>query len=95
MISKKMLVLSVAGIVLSTSAFASDKKHEGREDHQYRHEEMFKETDVDNDGKISKQEFTAKSEKHFDQMDKNKDGYLTQDEIKRPERPEKHDKKKD
>ena len=41
---------------------------------------MLKMADTNNDGAISQAEFTAAALKHFDQMDANHDGKVTQDE---------------
>ncbi len=41
----------------------------------------FKKSDVNNDGKISKKEYTDAVGKTFNKLDKNKDGYLASDEL--------------
>ncbi len=41
---------------------------------------MMQKADTDNDGSISEAEFVAGAGKHFDEMDTNNDGNLTQDE---------------
>lgn len=43
--------------------------------------EMLKRMDKDGDGSVSKQEFIANNEEHFNQMDENKDGKITKEEM--------------
>jgi Ca2+-binding EF-hand superfamily protein len=42
---------------------------------------MFKDADVNNDGKISQKEFNETAKKRFAKIDKNNDKSLTQDEF--------------
>ena len=44
-------------------------------------DKMFKETDKNSDGKISKTEFDASSSERFDRIDDNKDGFITKEEM--------------
>lgn len=54
-------------------------------DPKARHEAMFKKTDTDGDGKISKDEFLKshqeRAEKAFGMLDTNKDGTLSKEEL--------------
>jgi Ca2+-binding EF-hand superfamily protein len=43
---------------------------------------MFQDMDANHDGKISKKEWMAAQERHFNQLDKNGDGFVTKDEIR-------------
>ena len=54
---------------------AARGKHRG-------HGEHFKRVDTDNDGKVSKAEALAAAGSMFDRADANKDGFVTQDEMK-------------
>lgn len=49
-------------------------------------EKMLTNMDTNNDGKISKLEARGKLKENFDKRDKNKDGYITQDELTRRKR---------
>jgi Ca2+-binding EF-hand superfamily protein len=44
-------------------------------------ESDFKKTDKNNDGRISKKEYTDAVDHTFNNLDKNKDGYLTRNEL--------------
>ncbi|MCG1036511.1 Lcl domain-containing protein [Polaribacter sargassicola] len=46
-------------------------------------EKMLKNMDANNDGKISKAEVRGKLKENFDKRDKNKDGYITEEELTR------------
>ena len=46
--------------------------------------EMFKRLDKDGDGKVSKEEAPERMKQNFETLDKNSDGFLTPDEIRRP-----------
>jgi Ca2+-binding EF-hand superfamily protein len=69
-----------------------DANHDGqitadelRAFHEKRRAEQFKKVDTNGDGKISKAEAQANAPRlyeHFDQLDINKDGFLTPDELK-------------
>lgn len=47
----------------------------------------FDDADSNKDGKISRREFMARAEKHFEEMDKNHDGVLSKEEAKPPMPP--------
>lgn len=73
-----MLICSFATISLN----AQDNKDRPKRDP----EELFKKLDTDGDGKVSKAE-ADKSEfkmikEHFNEIDKNADGYISKDEFK-------------
>lgn len=58
------------------------------------HDFMFKQTDTDKDGKISKAEWVASSEAHFAKLDADKDGNITKDEMKQAHKKMKEAHKK-
>ena len=64
--------------LLAGAAYAGDAPKEGA------HDEM--RADTDGDGRVSRAEFTAAGDPRasawFDKLDANKDGYITQDEMK-------------
>ena len=52
--------------------------------HDYMHgKAYFDAMDTDNDGKISKEEYSAKCEKRFKAMDTDKDGFITREECRK------------
>lgn len=83
----KQLTLSAFGLLaalLTTSAFAAEQPtppaggHEGKPPMQ----RMFDDRDTNNDGAISKEEWTARGDKMFAEIDANKDGKITLEESK-------------
>ena len=87
------MVLSVViASVLATNASAADeKKKDGKRGPRMSVEERFKQLDKDSDGKVTKDEFVAgsermgkeRAEKTFTAWDTNKDGSLSLDEYKK------------
>lgn len=75
---KKILMLSLAGLVLSGPAFAADV--EGKEGGP-RQNKWFEKTDTDGNGSISKAEFMSKHEARFVEADTNKDGAISKAEA--------------
>ncbi len=75
-------VLSAVSL-LSFAAFAQEGKG-GPEGHGGpRGKSPLKQMDKDGDGRVSKEEWSDFQNKMFTNMDKNKDGYITEDEFKR------------
>lgn len=79
-----------AALALSFSlavAAEGDKKPKGDKP-KHDPEKVFSKKDTNGDKKLSKEEFVknakdpAKAEKHFNNKDKDKDGFLTLDELK-------------
>ena len=50
--------------------------------HRGGHGKMLKRLDTDNDGKVSKAEALAAAAARFDRADANKDGFITEEEVK-------------
>jgi Ca2+-binding EF-hand superfamily protein len=65
---KRFLLAVIIGLFCYSPAFAVEND--------------FNKIDVNNDGKISKEEYNAAVIKTFNKYDKNKDGFLTKEEIK-------------
>lgn len=78
-----MKYLTIFALMLSVLA-VSAQAEEGRE--HGKRGKYFQETDVNGDGKISREEFLTarqkKMEEHFGRMDVNNDGQLTKEELK-------------
>lgn len=79
-----ILSLLLAGV--ATQAYASEHENPTPPQDGPHHEKMaghmFKETDKNDDGFISKEEWIAKGDKMFAEIDTNKDGKLAHDEMK-------------
>lgn len=85
---KKILMSCVALMLMSAPVLAEETKpvppaaEAGKEGKAPELRGMMAKADADKDGKVSKAEFTASSEKKFAEMDKNSDGFITPDEMK-------------
>lgn len=78
---KKLLTLAaLALIAVPAASFAEDKP--AGDDHKGGPGKMFKETDTNGDGQMSKDEFMAFHEKRFAEMDTSGDGQISADEAK-------------
>ena len=76
-------VLLTAGIGAS-SVFAQTPPEPPKSDRAQKMHERLKAADKDGDGKISRAEAAAlpRIAKHFDEIDTNKDGFITKEEMK-------------
>lgn len=72
---QSIVLVAVASIaaVASTSVLAKDGQRRGGK--------IFKQADLDNDGKLSLQEMVSQATNRFDRADANKDGEITAEEI--------------
>ncbi len=75
---KKLMMLAALGaFVAAAPAFAKDKTPAEKDAKVSR---AISESDTDNDGKLSKAEWTAKSDAKFAEADADKDGFVTKGE---------------
>ena len=83
---KPVIALTAAGLAAASFlVFAAPGEHQGRMgDHPGRMAERLKAADTNGDGQISKAEAAALPmiAKHFDQIDANRDGQVTADELR-------------
>lgn len=73
-----------AATLMARTASAEPTEGAGKGDRGQKMQQRLKAADKDGDGKISKSEAEAslpRLAKHFDQIDTNKDGFLTRDEM--------------
>ena len=80
-----VLVTTLLGLsVGASSAFAQAPVEPPRGDRAHKMHERLKAADTDGDGKISRAEAAAlpRMAKHFDEIDTNKDGLITREELK-------------
>ena len=73
----KLIILLFTLATLTSCAHHKNKKHRAGNNH---HEQVWKGMDVNNDGKVSKEEFSKNQETHFANMDKDSDGFVTEGE---------------
>ena len=85
----KKLNAAFITVLLSTSigasaAFAQAPVEPAKGDREHRMHERLKAADKDGDGRISREEAIAlpRLAKHFDEIDTNKDGFITKEEMK-------------
>lgn len=83
---KIMTLAALALIAMPAVSFAQEpaetpKAEEGKGEHKGPGK-MFKETDTNGDGQMSKEEFMAFHEKRFGEMDSNGDGQISGEEAK-------------
>lgn len=88
-IAMKNVNLKLASVLLSaafgaSAAFAQTPPEPPRGDRAAKMQERLKAADKDGDGKISRAEAAAlpRIAKHFDEIDTNKDGFITREEMK-------------
>lgn len=74
-------IIALAAIFLGsvTNSFAEGVEGKGCGSHKGK---MFEETDTNNDGVISHEEFSAKAERRFKKIDTDGDGKITKEEVK-------------
>ena len=85
----KKLNVAFVTVLLSVSigasaAFAQTPPEQPKGDRGHKMHERLKAADKDGDGKISRAEAVAlpRIAKHFDEIDTNKDGFITREEMK-------------
>ena len=79
--------ISLIAVMLAatSSAFAEAPADAPKGDRAHKMHERMKAADKDGDGKISREEANAslpRLAKHFDEIDANKDGFVTREEMK-------------
>ena len=85
----KKINVAIITVLLSTSigasaAFAQAPAEQPKGERAHKMHERMKAADKDGDGKISRAEAVAmpRLAKHFDEIDTNKDGFLSKEELK-------------
>lgn len=73
-----------------TNAFAQNRQEQPRKRPSF--EQLLKDLDSNGDGKLSKKEIKGPLKDNFDKIDTNKDGFLTEDELKKAPRPERKER---
>jgi len=79
------ITLAAALIATTSLAFADAPADAGKGDRAQKMQERLKAADKNGDGKISREEAAAslpRLAKHFDEIDTNKDGFITKEEMK-------------
>ncbi|OBX24440.1 hypothetical protein BAA08_00100 [Bizionia sp. APA-3] len=54
--------------------------------------ELLEKMDANKDGKLAKEEISGNLKNHFSEVDTDKDGFITEEELKNAPRPKKRDK---
>ncbi|GAB1857418.1 hypothetical protein MHTCC0001_22540 [Flavobacteriaceae bacterium MHTCC 0001] len=87
------LPVLVFGITLlfSSEIFAQEREERPRERPSI--EQLFKDLDENEDGKLSKKEIKGPLKKDFDKIDVNEDGFLTAEELKKAPKPKRMERR--
>lgn len=83
----KLGILVVAMTAISSLAFGQDSERRQNQEPPSA-EEIIKELDTDEDGKISKKEAKGRLKKDFAKIDTDEDGFVTQKELEEAPKPE-------
>jgi len=94
----KKLILSISLVILISASVNAQEEHSDKEGRKEPPsiEQIFKDLDKDEDGKISLKEVKGPLKKDFKKVDLNEDGFITKEELKKapkPKRPEKRGNK--
>lgn len=90
---KLVIVISVAILSISCSAQSNDQRPpKGERSGPPSFKELLKNMDANEDGKLAKAEIEGRLEKDFDKIDADKDGFITEEELKKAGPPKKRKK---
>lgn len=86
-----MTMVMVLGMVLigATEAIAQDRKEKPRQRPTV--EQLMKDLDEDEDGKLSKEEVKGRLKEDFDKIDANEDGFLSEEELEKAPKPKRRE----
>ena len=79
-----IITVLLSASIVTSAVFAQTPPEAPKGDRAHKMHERFKAADKDGDGKISRAEAVAlpRIAKHFDEIDTNKDGFVTKEELK-------------
>jgi len=75
-------------VLLSATAILAQGKEQGKRQKPPSIQQIFKDLDSNEDGKISLKEVKGRLKKDFKKIDINEDGFITKKELKNPPKPE-------
>ncbi|OEK07595.1 hypothetical protein A8C32_17515 [Flavivirga aquatica] len=81
-------------LFISINSFGQSNKRPNRQEPPSV-EELFKEMDTNEDGKLALDEIKGPLKAHFSKVDANNDGFITQEELVNSPKPKGHKPKKD
>lgn len=87
------IYLGVIGVLSSCNLFAQQEDRKGERKGPPSFEVLLEKMDKNDDGKISKDEVKGPLERHFDEIDLNEDGFLTEEEFEKAPKPKRGPKK--
>ncbi len=89
---KKVLLVFWIIVFFSTSSFGqSQNRQERKEPPTF--EELIKQMDTNEDGKLSKDEIKGRLKKDFEKIDTDEDGFITAQEFEKAPRPQRGSKR--
>jgi len=84
----KTILLVMASALFAFSCNAQQSKNQQRRQEPPSVDEIFKEMDKDEDGKLSKKEIKGPLKNDFTKIDANEDGFLSKEEVEKAPKPE-------
>ncbi|MEM8928926.1 MAG: EF-hand domain-containing protein [Bacteroidota bacterium] len=91
--NKKVFPLGVATLLFSVcqlNAQSNDDVRQRRKPPSI--EQLFKDLDANEDGKLSLKEARGPLKEHFEKVDLNEDGFLTQEELEKAPKPKRRER---
>jgi hypothetical protein len=91
----KKIVLSIGFVMLTSTIVLSQERNNDNERRQEPPsiEQLFKDLDKNEDGKISLKEVKGPLKEDFKKIDTNEDGFLSKEEIKKAPKPKREEKR--
>ncbi|WP_452223370.1 EF-hand domain-containing protein [Lacinutrix chionoecetis] len=78
-------------LLISNNSFGQSQDRQGKKPPTFK--ELLKEMDKDKDGKLSKAEIKGPLSEHFDKVDLDEDGFITEKEFKKAPKPKQGQRK--
>ncbi len=92
---KKQFVVVIMASLFAFKANAQSPEHKKRSDRRPTFEQLIKDMDTNEDGKLSKKEVKGPLKEHFAKIDSNEDGFITEKEFENAPKPKRKDRKRD
>lgn len=84
---KTGLITGAFSLLFMLGANAQQERGEKGKKERPKFAQLLKDMDANDDGKLSKDEVKGRLKEHFDKVDLNEDGFITEEEFKKAPRP--------